>query len=191
MQSVTRCEWAGDDPLMQQIPRRGLGRPPSRRPRPIRAADPRRRTGRPLLAHHPPPPRWLPRRVRRLRHRNRRRIHRRRPRATAQRCPHHPQPSQDRFRHKKRPSHAKGPSRPRLARHLPMELRRRPHPASTPFATLADIPAQTDESNAMSKALRANGFNFVGPTICYAFMQSAGMVNDHVVGCFRYPTSEG
>jgi len=54
------------------------------------------------------------------------------------------------------------------------------------FRTLADIPAQTDESNAMSKSLRAYGFTFVGPTICYAFMQSAGMVNDHVTTCFRY-----
>lgn len=52
------------------------------------------------------------------------------------------------------------------------------HPAS-----LKEIPAQTAESQAMSKALRQEGFNFVGPTICYAFMQAAGMVDDHVVGC--------
>ena len=63
-------------------------------------------------------------------------------------------------------------------------------PRQNDFNDLSDIPAQTDESRAMSKALRAYGFNFVGPTICYAFMQSAGMVNDHVVGCFRYPMSE-
>ncbi len=54
------------------------------------------------------------------------------------------------------------------------------------FQNLADIPAQTDESRAMSKALRADGFSFVGPTICYAFMQSAGLVNDHVTECFHY-----
>ncbi len=54
------------------------------------------------------------------------------------------------------------------------------------FNTLADIPAQTDQSRAMSKSLRARGFSFVGPTICYAFMQSAGLVNDHVTTCFRY-----
>ena len=54
------------------------------------------------------------------------------------------------------------------------------------FSNLADIPAQTDESRAMSKALRGYGFSFVGPTICYAFMQSAGLVNDHVTTCFRY-----
>ena len=49
-----------------------------------------------------------------------------------------------------------------------------------------DIPSETEESNTVSKALRALGFRFVGPTICYAFMESVGMVNDHVVGCFRH-----
>ena len=48
------------------------------------------------------------------------------------------------------------------------------------------IPASTDASEAMSRELRRRGFRFVGPTICYAFMQSAGMVDDHVVGCFRH-----
>lgn len=47
-----------------------------------------------------------------------------------------------------------------------------------------DIPAKTAESTAMSKALQQRGFKFVGPTICYAFMQAVGMVNDHEVGCF-------
>ena len=54
------------------------------------------------------------------------------------------------------------------------------------WKTMADIPAQTDASAAMSKDLKKRGFKFVGPTICYAFMQAAGMVNDHVVDCFRY-----
>jgi DNA-3-methyladenine glycosylase I len=49
------------------------------------------------------------------------------------------------------------------------------------------IPATTPESDAMSKDLKKRGFNFVGSTICYAFMQATGMVNDHVVECFRYP----
>jgi len=48
------------------------------------------------------------------------------------------------------------------------------------------IPAQTQESDAMSKDLKKRGFNFVGSTICYAFMQATGMVNDHAVECFRY-----
>lgn len=49
-----------------------------------------------------------------------------------------------------------------------------------------EVPATTDESRALSKALRALGFTFVGPTIVYAFMQSAGLVNDHLVGCHRH-----
>ena len=48
------------------------------------------------------------------------------------------------------------------------------------------IPAETDEARALSKALRKADFTFVGPTICYAFMQSVGMVDDHVMGCFKY-----
>ena len=49
-----------------------------------------------------------------------------------------------------------------------------------------DVPARTAESDAMSKDLRQRGFTFVGSTICYAFMQATGMVNDHVAGCFRH-----
>ena len=48
------------------------------------------------------------------------------------------------------------------------------------------MPTETDASRAMSKELRSLGFGFCGPTICYAFMQAVGMVNDHVVGCFRH-----
>lgn len=50
----------------------------------------------------------------------------------------------------------------------------------------ADIPAFSSESENMSKGLKSRGFTFVGPTICYAFMQAAGMVNDHTTSCFRY-----
>jgi DNA-3-methyladenine glycosylase I len=49
-----------------------------------------------------------------------------------------------------------------------------------------DIPPETAESKAMSKELKKRGFRFVGPTVCYAFMQSAGLVNDHTTDCFRY-----
>jgi DNA-3-methyladenine glycosylase I len=54
------------------------------------------------------------------------------------------------------------------------------------WRTLKQLPARTAESDAMSEALKAQGFKFVGSTICYAFMQAAGMVNDHVVGCYRW-----
>ena len=49
-----------------------------------------------------------------------------------------------------------------------------------------DIPARTAESDALSKDLQKRGFRFVGSTICYAFMQATGMVNDHLIGCYRY-----
>ena len=59
-------------------------------------------------------------------------------------------------------------------------------PKTNAFKSLKEIPAKTPESEAMSKDLLKRGFRFVGPTICYAFMQAVGMVNDHVVTCFRY-----
>ena len=59
-------------------------------------------------------------------------------------------------------------------------------PIQNRWRRLEDLPATSTESDTMSKDLKKRGFNFVGSTICYAFMQAAGMVNDHVVGCFRY-----
>src|SRR5438093_6898092 len=60
----------------------------------------------------------------------------------------------------------------------------RPRPNA--WKTMTEIPAETAESRALSKDLIARGANFVGPTICYAFMQATGLVNDHLVTCFRY-----
>lgn len=59
-------------------------------------------------------------------------------------------------------------------------------PVQNAFVTLAEVPASTPLSERMSKDLKKFGFKFVGPTICYALMQSIGMVNDHLVSCFRY-----
>jgi len=59
-------------------------------------------------------------------------------------------------------------------------------PIQNAWQSLQELPAETVESKAMSKELRKRGFGFVGPTICYAFMQATGMVNDHLVLCFRY-----
>lgn len=59
-------------------------------------------------------------------------------------------------------------------------------PIRNRWKSLKEIPATSIESDAMSKALKQRGFKFVGSTICYAFMQSAGMVNDHLIHCFRY-----
>lgn len=59
-------------------------------------------------------------------------------------------------------------------------------PVQNSWRKMTDIPSSTPESDAMSKDLQKRGFKFIGPTICYAFMQAVGMVNDHVVDCFRY-----
>jgi DNA-3-methyladenine glycosylase I len=59
-------------------------------------------------------------------------------------------------------------------------------PKHNAWKSFGDVPAKTPESDAMSKDLKQRGFKFVGSTICYAFMQAVGMVNDHVVGCFRH-----
>ena len=59
-------------------------------------------------------------------------------------------------------------------------------PIKNSWKKLEEIPAVTEEAKLMSKALKKRGFKFVGPTICYAFMQAAGLVNDHIVSCFRY-----
>jgi len=59
-------------------------------------------------------------------------------------------------------------------------------PIVNKFKKLSDFPATTSVSDKMSKDLKKRGFKFVGPTICYAFMQAVGMTNDHEIGCFRY-----
>jgi len=59
-------------------------------------------------------------------------------------------------------------------------------PIQNSWRRMTEIPSTTSESEAMSRDLKKRGFKFVGTTICYAFMQAVGMVNDHVVGCFRY-----
>ncbi|WBU64356.1 DNA-3-methyladenine glycosylase I [Paracoccus aerodenitrificans] len=59
-------------------------------------------------------------------------------------------------------------------------------PVQNDFASMAEVPASTAESTAMSKTLKKQGFNFCGPVICYAFMQAVGMVNDHMTSCYRH-----
>ena len=59
-------------------------------------------------------------------------------------------------------------------------------PRRNAWRSLAEVPAETPESKAMSKELKRRGFRFVGPTVCYAFMQACGLVNDHTVDCFRH-----
>jgi DNA-3-methyladenine glycosylase I len=59
-------------------------------------------------------------------------------------------------------------------------------PIVNAWRALGELPAETAESRAMSRDLKRRGFRFVGPTVCYAFMQATGLVNDHVVSCFRH-----
>ena len=59
-------------------------------------------------------------------------------------------------------------------------------PQINEFKTMEELPSKTEQSEQMSKDLKKKGFKFIGPTICYAFMQAVGMVNDHVQDCFRY-----
>ena len=59
-------------------------------------------------------------------------------------------------------------------------------PVQNAWKSLSEIPATSNASDSMSKDLKKRGFKFVGSTICYAFMQASGMVNDHVIDCFRY-----
>ena len=64
-------------------------------------------------------------------------------------------------------------------------------PKMNRYRTLGDIPPETAESKAMSKDLKRRGFRFVGPTVCYAFMQGCGLVNDHTTSCFRWKELSG
>lgn len=59
-------------------------------------------------------------------------------------------------------------------------------PIKNHWTSLSEVPCETKESKALSKDLKARGFSFVGPTVMYAYMQATGLVNDHLVGCFRY-----
>lgn len=61
------------------------------------------------------------------------------------------------------------------------------HPIQNTWGCHKDIPNQSEASNAMAKSLKQHGFQFIGSTICYAYMQAIGMVNDHVTNCFRHP----
>jgi len=64
-------------------------------------------------------------------------------------------------------------------------------PIQNQWQRLSEIPPRTEISDKMSKTLKAKGFKFVGSTICYAFMQATGMVNDHIINCFRYAEVKG
>ena len=97
---------------------------------------------------------------------------------------HRPEPSEGRVDDRKRRSRPRGPGERGKLRRVPLVVRRR-RSDRQPVATLSELPAETDLSRALSKDLKRRGFRFVGPTACYAFMQTVGMVDDHTVDCFR------
>ena len=107
-------------------------------------------------------------------------------RAAAGRPGDRAQPGQDRVGDRQRAGDARAPGGGLEPRRPPVVVRGRAAGRQRLDGRTATIPAETDASRAMSKDLKARGFRFVGPTICYALMQSAGLVNDHVVTCFRY-----
>ena len=98
---------------------------------------------------------------------------------------HRPQPPQGPLRSHQRPRDAPSPGRVRFVRPLHLAIRRR-QTVINRLQSLKQIPATSKESDAMSKDMKQRGFTFCGSTICYAFMQAAGMVNDHIVTCFRH-----
>ena len=176
---------AGRAEAMTRVPRRGVGRPVARRPSPLRAAHARRRAGRPLVEHDPEQARGLPEGVRRLRRRRRSRGSGRRTSSGCSPTRDRAQPAQGRVHDRERAARARGAGRARELRRVPLGLRRR----RADRRRLADArrAARGDElSKALSKDLKKRGFRFVGPTVCYAFMQSVGLVNDHTVDCFRF-----
>ena len=93
-------------------------------------------------------------------------------------------PVEGRVDRRERPSGARGAARPTLDSYLWTFVEGTP--IVNRWKTIGDIPAETDESRSMSRDLKRRGFRFVGPTVCYAFMQACGLVNDHVQRCFRW-----
>ena len=161
-----------------------MGRAGVRRPGAVREADPRRLPGRAVLDHDPEEAREFPPRLFRLRSCRDRGLRPRARRGADVRCRHRPQPAEDPRHHRRRPGLARDPGAAGL-RDVPVGVRRRPPGAERPREP-GRYPAENETSRAISKALKAEGFNFVGPTIVYAFMQAVGMVNDHLTGCFRH-----
>ena len=94
----------------------------------------------------------------------------------------------DRAQRPRLPGRAEGV---RLLRRLHLGLRRRAARWSTSGGAWRQLPPTSPESEALSKDLRRRGFGFVGPTVCYAHLQATGLVNDHLVGCFRYAELTG
>ena len=97
----------------------------------------------------------------------------------------HPQPGQSRSDRAQRPRLPRYPGRIRLVRRLHLGLRGR-RPKVNKWRRIDQVPATSPIGDALSADLRRRSFGFVGPTVCYSHLQAAGLVNDHLVSCFRY-----
>ena len=179
-----RCAWA-KSPLMIEYHDDEWGRTGTRRSAAVRVAHPRRRASRPELGDHPQKTRRISAGVRRISIAHGGTITRG---ASVERlCS-----DAGIVRNRLKIAAAITNARAFLALQeeygsfdcLRLAFRRRP-PTGEPALVAGAIPARTPESDAMSARPRRRGFKFVGSTICYAFMQAIGMVNDHTVGCFR------
>ena len=187
-----RCAWAGadgpnPDPLMVAYHDDEWGDAGPRRHRAVRAARPRIVPGGAVVVDDPAQARGVPRGIPRLRPARRGRLRRRRPSAADGRCRDRPERRQGRRddRQRRRAPGRPRPSSARSTRTSPALVP--PPPARLPATARAgDIPATTPASDALSADLKRRGFRFVGSTIVYAFMQSVGLVDDHLPGCFRY-----
>ena len=174
-------------PAVHRVPRRRVGPAAARRARTVRPAVPRVLPVGAVVAHHPAQAARLLRRVRRVRPRGGRRLRRRRGGAAHGRRRHRPQPTEDRRRHRQREAAGRHARAGRDAGRPAVLVRPEPGADERPdgrFGAMAEIPSRTPASVAMSKALKARGFRFVGPVVAYALMQSAGIVDDHLEGCW-------
>ena len=188
-----RCAWAGadgpnPDPLMVAYHDDEWGDAGPRRHRAVRAARARIVPGGPVVVDHPAQARGLPRRRSAASTRAVvAGVRRGRPGAPDGRCRDRPERRQDRRdgRQRRRRSWPPRPSSARSTRTSPT-LVPPPPPRLPATARAGDIPATTPASDALSADLKRRGFRFVGSTIVYAFMQSVGLVDDHLPGCFRY-----
>ena len=186
MSNVTRCEWAaGGDELMLAYHDEEWGIAVARRPPPLRDAHARGCAGRPLVVDDPAQARGLPARVRRLRSAGRGRLHAGGRRTPARRSRDRPEPTEGRVDGEQRSAASSRCRRSEGSLDAYLWSFVDGTPIVNRWRTLSELPAETELSTALSKDLKRRGFRFVGPTVCYAFMQSVGMVDDHTVDCFR------
>ena len=153
---------------------------------PVRVPDPRRGAGGPELGDDPEETPELPGSLRQFDPAVVAKYGQKKSQELAGRCRDRPQSAEDRGCHPKCPG-VSGRARQEIGTFDEYIWGFVGHePKQNAWRSIKEVPAKTPESDAMSKDLKRRGFKFVGSTICYAFMQAVGMVNDHLVDCFRH-----